>query len=203
MFRVITERFHSILNATNPRRSRVVLILLSISLLLGGKTFGASIVPQTLEFDEKEHSLSLADQTTDWQWSISATSVDANVNGTREIFNREEGQAIRGVNKLSLFDGQADQTQPVISFRFDSFSIDKPSTQEATSLWSFTSMVDWFLPILLYPLMMVGIGIGLPILFRKAKPEKSTHRRKHRVPKRRLRIGSEMARIRARSLENS
>ena len=208
MFRVITDRFHSILTATSrkgsPRRSRVVLILLSISLVLGGRTFGASIVPQTLEFDGKEYSLSSADQTTDWQWSTSASSVDANFDViTRGIFNQEEGQAVRGVNRLSFSDGQADQTDHLISFRSDRFSIDKPFTREATSIWSFTSIDDWFLPMLLFPLMMVGIGIGLPRLFPKAKREESAHRRKHRVPKRRLSIASEMARIRAGKLKNS
>lgn len=204
MFCVITERFHSILHAPRPRRSRVVLILLSISLFLGGKTFGAPIVDQTLEFDGKEYSSSSVDQTPDWQWSTSASSVDANLDVvTSEIFNQEEGQAIRGVNKLSFFDGQADQTHPVILFRSDSVSIDKPFTREATSRSSFTLLDDWFLPMLLFPLMMIGLGIGVPRLFRKAKPEKSAHVRKHRVSKRRLHIGSEMARIRARRLERS
>jgi len=204
MSRVIIERFHSFLHATRQRRSRIVLILLSISLFLDGKTVAAPIVPQTLEFDEKEYYPSLADETMDWQWSTSASSVDANLDViTKDVFNKEEGQIIRGVNKLSFFDGQADQTHPVILFRSDNVSIDKPSNQEASSLWSFKSMHDGFLLMLLFPLMMFGIGIGSLRLFRKTKHEKSAHRRKHRVHKRRLHIGSEMARIRARRLENS
>src|SRR5262245_52062853 len=126
MSRVITERFQAIFHATTRRRSRDVLILLSISLILSGKTFGTPIVAQTLEFDVRENSSSPADQTTDLQWSSSTSAFDVNLNViTREIFNQEVWQAIRGVNNLAFYDAQPDQTYPSISFRSDSFSLDR------------------------------------------------------------------------------
>src|SRR5262245_31211166 len=166
-----------------------VLILVSISFFHGGKTFGAAIDAQTLEFDGKEYSSSPADQTT------AASAFDANFNViTSEIFNKAELQAIIGINKPWIFDGQADQTHPLISFRSDSSSLDKPFTHEPTSGWSFIWKDEFLtLPeyIFLFFLMTVGIGIGLARLFyeARAKGEKWDHRRKRLRMRRRYSIG--------------
>ena len=208
MSRVITDPFHSILTTTSLRISRVVLILLSMSLSLSGKTFGAAIGVEALESDGKDYSSIPADQTVDWLWSTSASSFDGNLNLLNtDLYDKGEWQNIRGAEENLFFYRPVDQAYPVISFPSDRLTIDKVFTQAPTSLWSFTSMDPWFSPeqIFLFSLITFGISIGVVGLFGKAraKQEKSAQRRRHRVGRRRLHIASEMARIRVGKLKNS
>ena len=163
MSRVISDRVHSILHPTII----IVLILLSISQFLAGKTFGAPIVHQTPEFDGKEYSALPADHTTDWQWTLLTPSFDNNSNlviGDHTLFSDTE-TAQRYLEGFSI---GAD--------RFLSIDDEEEYTEAAFVLFI-------TLPILT---MIIGIGAAFWWQFYARKHKKSAHRQHSWRPMRSL-----------------